>query len=446
MSSIPANPFDAFQFKEEPIGSSIKTEHVNTSVPMIHKFIPEKMNEVETAFENKRQRAILSLSSEVVIGSASHYRIIINSLRSWKKNSHSTSSVDQYQIFLSELSVIQSDFPFMVLCTGILASQCRDIVAMRVTKDLIAEVGGDLTAAALSTLTIEKLEGIVKSCNYYKGKAKSLLKLAAQVSFLGSVPETFKGLTGLPGIGPKIANLCLSVAYKHCGKIVEIKDEIWSKDETVTSSPYFSSPDRIKSPMIGVTNLVTTTPMSNSRSEPESKVDLKAKEEKCEGGTVINIDSDIDSKRCGNSGTSVYREAVEISINSSSSSSSSRNSNDNISADLNESNPIDICSPGCGGETGGIIVDTHVHKVSKRIGWSKDAKCPENTRKILENLAPIADWEELTVLMINLGQTLCSPTPQCDKCPLKAYCGHAREVTANGPVVKIKAVKKAKKV
>ena len=61
---------------------------------------------------------------------------------------------------------------------------------------------------------------------------------------------------------------------------------------------------------------------------------------------------------------------------------------------------IDVTSPVSGGNLGGIIVDTHVHKVSKRIGWSKGAKNPEGTRKILEGISPPDHWDELTVLLI----------------------------------------------
>jgi hypothetical protein len=39
-------------------------------------------------------------------------------------------------------------------------------------------------------------------------------------------------------------------------------------------------------------------------------------------------------------------------------------------------------SPGSGGKFGGICVDTHVHKVSKRIGWATGSKDPEGTRKV----------------------------------------------------------------
>ena len=77
-------------------------------------------------------------------------------------------------------------------------------------------------------------------------------------------------------------------------------------------------------------------------------------------------------------------------------------------------------------------------------GWSK-GKAPEDTRKVLESLAPYSDWEELTVLLINLGQTLCGPLPQCGKCPLKSYCTYAREVASSGIIIKEKKKAKLKK-
>jgi hypothetical protein len=162
-------------------------------------------------------KAALSLSSEIVIGSARHYRIVMNSLRSWKRTSTNSmvSTVDEYAKFLSEVSTVQSDFPFLVLCSGILACQCRDIVAMRVTKELIIKVGGDLTAQALSLITLEELEVTVKSCNFYRSKAKALSKIAIQVCALKAVPETFKGLTALSG-----NNLYLLADYKVVSKSI----------------------------------------------------------------------------------------------------------------------------------------------------------------------------------------------------------------------------------
>ena len=388
MSTEPSNPFDSFQFKSEPseckgddgsLGSISKPEVIQkVNATPINRRRPIKTEngakkEVAPIVIKKME---LSLSSEIAIGSASHYRIVINSLRGWKRTSNSTSTVDDYQVFLSELSTVQTDFPFMVLCTGILACQCRDMVAMKSTKELIAVVGGDLTATSLSALPVETIESVIKSVNYYKSKAKSLVKLAAAVTTLGSVPNSYKGLVALPGIGPKIANLCLSVAFKHGGDIVEIREEDWALDDSLPSSPYFSSSKMKSSPSVGVIDGIVNS---------ESKIDSNVKPEMVGKALTFNCDDISESQN-----------KVEKN-NGSSSSSSSSSSNNPL---------IDICSPGNGGNSGGIVVDTHVHKVCKRIGWSKGQKTPEGTRKIMENIAPHDHWDELTVLLIGSAQEL----------------------------------------
>lgn len=389
MSSDPANPFDSFQFKSEPsepardsenVGliSGLKVKQKAHPVPN-NKLRPiKKVKEVTNSIApNVVKKLELSLSSEIAIGSASHYRIVINSLRSWKRTSNSTSTVDDYQVFLSEVSTVQSDFPFMVLCTGILACQCRDVVAMRVTKELIAAVGGDLTAHDLSSLTVEAIESVIRSCNFFKSKAKSLFKLAAVVSSQGLVPNSYKGLVALPGIGPKIANLCLSVAFKHGGDIVEIREEDWNLDDSLPSSPYFSA-SKAKFP--------SSTGANDGLVDAECKVEPIIKQE-IEAST-LHLDGDNSSES-------------QNKIEENGSSNCTTNESSSGSAIL------DISSPGKGGSSGGIIVDTHVHKVCKRIGWSKGQKTPEGTRKIMENIAPLDHWDELTVLLIGIIQILC---------------------------------------
>ncbi|KAI8802616.1 DNA glycosylase, partial [Cladochytrium replicatum] len=66
----------------------------------------------------------------------------------------------------------------------------------------------------------------------------------------------------------------------------------------------------------------------------------------------------------------------------------------------------------------GIGVDTHVHRISNRLGWVK-TKEPEQTRKVL----PREHWTEINPLMVGFGQTVCLPIkPKCDECPLKEWC------------------------
>ena len=69
-----------------------------------------------------------------------------------------------------------------------------------------------------------------------------------------------------------------------------------------------------------------------------------------------------------------------------------------------------------------IPVDTHVHRISNRLGLV-DTKDPEDTEVELCKIAPEELWIKLNDLMVQFGQTICRPIgPQCDKCPLTDLC------------------------
>jgi endonuclease-3 len=74
----------------------------------------------------------------------------------------------------------------------------------------------------------------------------------------------------------------------------------------------------------------------------------------------------------------------------------------------------------------GIGVDTHVHRISKRLGWTSaavHAKGPESTRQALEAWLPSAYWGEVNTLLVGMGQTVCAPIkPKCQDCALNALC------------------------
>ena len=404
----PMNPFDAFSFKSETSESpAIKSTSNADILELGFKSVAKRKKTAVPVKQKVVMKPELNLSSEIAIGTASHYRIVINSLRGWKRTSNSTSSVDDFQIFLNDIALVQTDFPFMVLCTGILACQCRDMVAMRVTKELIAVVGGDLTAAALLALTADTIESVIKSCNYYRSKAKSLQKLASAVSLLGSVPDTFKGLVALPGIGPKIANLCLSVAFKHGGAIVPIKGEDWLEDDSLPSSPYFSPTGKVVSTSIVEKPMKEEVDIAVKSEIKQEKLDFKNNERKSYALPSENPSSSYSSSSSSSSGGGGGGESLSFKIETVTTNSCELNSiveekerDDIIDVTSPVSGGNHLTSPVSGGNLGGIIVDTHVHKVSKRIGWSKGAKNPEGTRKILEGISPPDHWDELTVLLI----------------------------------------------
>lgn len=70
----------------------------------------------------------------------------------------------------------------------------------------------------------------------------------------------------------------------------------------------------------------------------------------------------------------------------------------------------------------GIAVDTHVHRISNRLGLVS-TKNPDETEFALRNVIPKEYWISLNSLFVVHGQTICTPlSPKCSKCIIKEYC------------------------
>jgi endonuclease-3 len=77
-----------------------------------------------------------------------------------------------------------------------------------------------------------------------------------------------------------------------------------------------------------------------------------------------------------------------------------------------------------------IPVDTHVHRISNRLGLV-ETKTPEETEVALLKLAPKRYWLELNELFVMFGQTVCKPVgPRCSICSLRGTCRYYREVVS----------------
>ncbi|EQC41996.1 hypothetical protein SDRG_00843 [Saprolegnia diclina VS20] len=76
------------------------------------------------------------------------------------------------------------------------------------------------------------------------------------------------------------------------------------------------------------------------------------------------------------------------------------------------------------GRADGIIVDTHVHRIARRLGWtSAPAKTAEDSRRELEGWIPPDKWGDMSKLLIGFGQTYCKAVkPKCVSCPMRATC------------------------
>lgn len=73
----------------------------------------------------------------------------------------------------------------------------------------------------------------------------------------------------------------------------------------------------------------------------------------------------------------------------------------------------------------GIAVDTHVKRLSIRLGLSKE-KTPEKIEKDLMDVFPKKDWFSLNYLLINHGRATCkAQNPLCQSCILNIICASA---------------------
>ena len=69
-----------------------------------------------------------------------------------------------------------------------------------------------------------------------------------------------------------------------------------------------------------------------------------------------------------------------------------------------------------------IPVDTHVHRISNRIGWVKTNN-PEKTEIELEKLFPQSSWKMINYTLVSFGKRICKPiNPLCSECPINVKC------------------------
>ena len=80
----------------------------------------------------------------------------------------------------------------------------------------------------------------------------------------------------------------------------------------------------------------------------------------------------------------------------------------------------------------GVVVDTHVRRLSQRLGWTGHTD-PVKIEQDLIQLIPKRHWLDISHLLIFHGRALCTARkPDCNHCPLARLCPSAA-TTAQGP-------------
>jgi endonuclease-3 len=84
----------------------------------------------------------------------------------------------------------------------------------------------------------------------------------------------------------------------------------------------------------------------------------------------------------------------------------------------------------------GVVVDTHVMRISQRLGWTKNADA-ETIERDLCALLPRPDWDAVSHTLIFHGRRICfARSPNCEECGLRSQCpsaGNAENVGRKPP-------------
>jgi endonuclease-3 len=73
----------------------------------------------------------------------------------------------------------------------------------------------------------------------------------------------------------------------------------------------------------------------------------------------------------------------------------------------------------------GVVVDTHVQRITQRLGWTKHAEPPEIEQDLMRTF-PKVEWDSLSHVLIFHGRRLCTARkPACAACPVTELCPSA---------------------
>ena len=69
-----------------------------------------------------------------------------------------------------------------------------------------------------------------------------------------------------------------------------------------------------------------------------------------------------------------------------------------------------------------ICVDTHVHRISNRLGWVR-TRTPEETEQALYKSTNARWWPYINLYLVTWGQNVCRPLyPRCGACLIREHC------------------------
>jgi len=130
-----------------------------------------------------------------------------------KINSILKEHFEQNKLPVIDLMAVSKSSPYRLLVAAVLSTRTKDETTSAAAKRLfeIADNFDDL-----QKLSAEEIEKAVFPVGFYREKARYLLKIPDVINqkFGGEIPQTVEELIQLPGVGRKVANLVVAVAFK----------------------------------------------------------------------------------------------------------------------------------------------------------------------------------------------------------------------------------------
>jgi endonuclease III len=116
-------------------------------------------------------------------------------------------------------TALRSSNPFQLLIATILSAQTTDVRVNQVTPELFRRFPGP---RELARAPLEQIMDAVRSVNFYRNKSRNIKKLSQLLveRMNGRLPDSMEGLTQLPGVARKTANVVLSQAFGKAEGIV----------------------------------------------------------------------------------------------------------------------------------------------------------------------------------------------------------------------------------
>jgi len=123
---------------------------------------------------------------------------------------------------------------FELLIAVILSAQATDISVNKATIGLFRIAN---TAEKISSLSIAKIESLIKNIGLFHTKAKNILRTSEIISqeYSGEIPSNRENLENLPGVGRKTANVILNTIFKE--PVIAVDTHIFRLSNRIKLAP-----------------------------------------------------------------------------------------------------------------------------------------------------------------------------------------------------------------